>query len=126
MKGRTNIRVTADGTKGFFDRARERARKLDRGEELTPEITVSFADPVEMLRVLSVERIRMLRLLRQRPTPVSDIAAQLKRDTRAVSRDIDLLETFGLIRTWYEKNPGHGRRRIVESAAKRYQLVATI
>ncbi len=126
MKRRTNVRVTADGTKGFFDRAREHARKLDRGEDLVPEITVSFADPVEMLRVLSVERIRVLRLARQRPTPVSGLAMELGRDTRAVSRDVDLLEAFGLIRTRYEKNPGHGRRRIVESPAKKYQLVATI
>lgn len=26
----------------------------------------------------------------------------------------------------YEKNPGHGKRRIVESRAAKYQLIATI
>ena len=44
----------------------------------------------------------------------------LKRDTRAVGRDVDLLERFGLLRTRYEKNPGHGKRRIVESRAAKY------
>ena len=38
------------------------------------------------------------------------------RDLRAVSRDIDLLERFGLLRSRYETNPGHGKRRIVEYA----------
>jgi len=43
-----------------------------------------------------------------------------------VSRDINLLESFGLLRTRYVPNPGHGRRRIVESSAKTYQLIASI
>jgi predicted transcriptional regulator len=58
--------------------------------------------------------------------PVSDLASGLKRDTRAVSRDVELLEQFGLLRTRYEANPGHGRRRIVEPCAEKYQLIATV
>ena len=78
-----------------------------------------------MLRVLSAERVRLLRVA-TKAVPVGDLAAGLKRDARAVSRDIDLLESFGLLRTRYEANPGHGRRRIVEPQAARYQLSATI
>ena len=119
------VRVTSDGVKGFFDRAREHARKLDRGEELAPEIVVSFEDPVDMMRVLSAERIRLLRAARERTTPVSELAAGLKRDIRAVGRDVDLLERFGLLQTRYETNPGHGKRKVVESAMK-YRLEAVI
>ncbi len=126
MKKDTRIRVAADGGRGFFDRAREHARKLDRGEELAPEITISFAEAGDMMRVLSAERIRLLRAAREKASPVSDLAARLRRDLRAVSRDVDLLEQFGLLRTRYEKNPGHGRRRMVEPRAGRYQLVAAI
>lgn len=36
------VRVTNDGVKGFFEGSREHARKLDRGETLAPEVTVSF------------------------------------------------------------------------------------
>jgi predicted transcriptional regulator len=79
-----------------------------------------------MMRVLSAQRIRLLRVARKKATPVSDLAVGLKRDTRAVGRDVDLLERFGLLRTRYEKNPGHGKRRIVESRAAKYQLIATI
>ena len=101
MKRNAKVWVTADGAGGFFRRAREHARKLDRGEPIAPEITVTFED-------------------------VRDLANGLQRDTRAVSRDVDLLESFGLLRTRYEKNPGHGRRRIVESCAANYQLLAAI
>jgi predicted transcriptional regulator len=126
MKRSTKVWVTADGAEGFFRRAREHARKLDRGEPIAPEITVTFEDVNDMLRVLSAERIRLLRVAREKAVPVSDLASGLKRDTRAVSRDVDLLESFGLLRTRYEKNPGHGRRRIVEPCAANYKLVAAI
>jgi predicted transcriptional regulator len=120
------VRVAADGTKAYFDRARERALRLDRGEKLEPAIIVSFEDPADMIRVLSAERIRLLRLARQKPTAVSDLAGRLRRDTRAVSRDVDLLEEFGLLQSRYETNPGHGKRRIIHSSAREYQLLATI
>jgi len=126
MKRNAKVWVTADGAGGFFRRAREHARKLDRGEPITPEITVTFEDVRDMLRVLSAERVRLLRVAREKAVPVSDLAKGLQRDTRAVSRDVDLLESFGLLRTRYEKNPGHGRRRIVEPCAANYQLLAAI
>ena len=126
MNRNVRFRVTADGAKGFFERARERARKLDRGEELAPEITVSFESPGDMMRVLSPERIRLLRVARQKPSPISVLAVGLKRDTRAVSRDVDLLQHFGLLCSRYERNPGHGKRRVVEPRAAKYRLVATI
>jgi predicted transcriptional regulator len=126
MKKKVSVRIAADGVTGFFDRAREHARKLDRGLELPPEITVSFESTADMMRVLSAQRVRLLRAARQKPSPVSDLAARLRRDARAVTRDVELLEQFGLVRTRYEINPGHGKRRIVEPRAARYQLVAAI
>jgi predicted transcriptional regulator len=126
MKKKVRVSVTADGAAGFFRRASEHARRLDRGVSLAPEITVTFESVGDMLRVLSAERVRLLRVARERPTPISELASGLDRDTRAVSRDVDLLESFGLLRTRYESNPGHGRRRIVEPRAAKYQLTATI
>ncbi len=126
MKKMAKIRVSADGVEGFFARALEHARRLDRGQELPPEITISFEDPADMIRVLSAERIRLLRRTKNKPTTVSELAASLKRDTRAVSRDVDLLERFGLLETLYEANPGHGRRRVIIPRAANYQLVAMI
>jgi hypothetical protein len=50
MSKKVKVRVTSDGAKGFFDRAREHARKLDRGEALAPEITVLFENASDMMR----------------------------------------------------------------------------
>ena len=126
MRKRVKVRIINDGVKGFFDRARERARKLDKDEEIAPELTISFESTSDMMRVLSPQRLRLLRVARTRTVPISELASGLKRDTRAVTRDIDLLEQFGLLRSRYEVNPGHGRRRIVEPRAVKYQLVATV
>jgi predicted transcriptional regulator len=123
---KVRVRITNDGAKGFFARAREHARKLDRGESLPPEITISFESAAEMVKVLSPERVQVLRAAKRRPVSLSKLASGLNRDTRAVSRDVDLLEQFGLLCTRYQVNPGHGKLKIVEPRAARYQLVATV
>jgi predicted transcriptional regulator len=120
------VRIMNDGVKGFFERAHEHALGLDRGEKLTSEVTISFENPSDILRILSPQRIRVLEFARKGAKPVSTLASELKRDTRAVSRDVELLEQFGVLRTRYETNPGHGRRRIVEPRAEKFQLVATV
>jgi predicted transcriptional regulator len=66
MNKNVKVRVTGDGAREFFDRAREHARKLDRGEELAPEITVSFEHASDMMRVLSAQRIRLLHVARKK------------------------------------------------------------
>jgi len=126
MKKDAKVRVTNDGLRGFFGRAREHARRLDRGEKPTPVVTISFENPGDILQILSPQRIRVLEFAKEGAQPVSALASGLKRDTRAVSRDVELLEEFGLLRTRYEANPGHGKRRIVEPRAQKFQLVATV
>jgi len=126
MSSKTKVRITDDGVKGFFARVHDHARKLDRGEDLPFERTISFENANDMLRILSPERVRLLRAVKEKTTPVSSLAGALHRDVRAVSRDIFLLERFGLLQTRYESNPGHGRRRLVEASAQNYTLVANV
>ena len=111
----------------FFERSKARAEKLDRGEQLEPEIRVTFEDPADLLRVLSVERLRVLMTIRKRLKPtISGLAVILKRDRKAVSRDVKLLESLGLLRTRNEANPGHGKQTVVEPLANKYHLTATV
>ncbi len=123
-KGKVNIGTSS--TAEFFDRVRSHAKRLDRGENLPAEMSVTFEDPAEMLRVLSAERVRLLRRAKAGSVAVSDLASGLKRDVRAVTRDVVLLEKAGLLRTSYRVNPGHGRLKIVEAVAREYRLTANI
>jgi predicted transcriptional regulator len=110
----------------FIERSLGRARKLDRGEKLPAEMTMTFEDPSDLIRVLSAGRVRVLRAVRAKAAPVSELAAALRMDRKAVRRDVSLLESFGLVSTRQETNPGHGLRRVVEPCAAKYRLVATI
>ena len=121
-----SVTVASGNVEAFIERSLERARKLDRGDRLPSEITMTFEDPSDLLRVLSAQRVRVLHAVRARPTPVSELAGTLRRDRKAVRRDVSLLESFGLVETREEPNPGHGRRRVVEPRAAKYRLVATI
>jgi predicted transcriptional regulator len=120
------VTVSSGTVEAFIGRSMERARKMDRGERLALEITMTFEDPSDLVRLVSAERVRVLRAIRVKPAPVSELAVTLRRDRKAVRRDVSLLESFGLVSTRDEPNPGHGRMRIVEPRAAKYHLVATI
>lgn len=123
-KGKVNI---GTGTAAdFFERIRSHAKRLDSGESLPAEVNVTFEDPSEMLKVLTAERVRLLRRAKAGSVAVSDLASGLRRDVRAVNRDVVLLEKAGLLRTSYRVNPGHGRLKIVEPVAREYRLIANI
>ena len=123
---KTRIVLKTGSTEEFFGRLRERAKKLDRGETLPAGITISFEDPMEMLKVLTSERVRLLRRVKKESQQITALATGLKRDVRAVSRDVSLLEKAGLLRTSYQANPGHGRLKVVEPVAQEYKLVACL
>ena len=121
---RVNIRT--DGFEAYTKRAVERARKLDSKAPIRAEMTITFEDPLAMVEVLTVERLRLLKQLRARPLTMSALAATLNRDTRSVRRDVSKLESFGVLRTREEVNPGHGRVKIVEPIARHYKLMASL
>ncbi len=123
---KTKVTLMTDSTEGFFNRLRANARKLDKGETLLPQVTVSFEDPADLLKVLTSERVRLLRSVKGNTLQISALAGGLNRDVRAVSRDVTLLEKIGLLRTRYESNPGHGRLKVVESVAQEYRLIANL
>lgn len=123
---RPKVKVTTGTVDEFFERVRRDAAKLDRGESIAPGITISFEDPIEMLNVLTAERVRLLRKAKSGAIPISGLASILNRDVRAVSRDVARLEKAGLLRTSYRANPGHGRCKVVEPVAKEYVLTASI
>ena len=87
---------------------------------------LTFENPVDLLRVLTTQRVRVLNAVRMNPAPVSELAIVLKRDRTAVRRDVRILTAFGLLDSREETNPGHGRRKIVGPIASKYELVTTI
>jgi predicted transcriptional regulator len=119
------ITVRSDGFEGYKKRAVARAARLARREPVRPEVTITFDNPLEMLEVLTAERIRLCETARRKPFSITALAAELKRDPKSVRRDVLKLEAAGVLRTHEQANPGHGRVRIVEPTAHRFELIAS-
>ncbi len=88
-------------------------------------MTITFDSPLQMLEVLTTERIRLCETARRQSFSITALAAELKRDPKSVRRDVLELEAAGVLRTHERVNPGHGRVRIVEPTAHRFELIAS-
>jgi predicted transcriptional regulator len=119
------VTVSSVSVEAFIGRSLDRARRLDRGEKLPHEITVSFEDPADLVRVLSAERVRVVHAVRETRQCRNSLRHSGATGKQS-KRDVTLLESFGLVNAREEINPGHGRKRVIELRAAKYQLVATI
>lgn len=117
--------VHADGFEGYGTRALARAKKLSGGEKIRAEMTITFESPLDMLEVLTAERMRLCAVARTQAYSVTGLAGALGRDPKSVRRDVVKLERVGVLRTREAVNPGHGRVRIVEAVAERFELRAS-
>ena len=81
----------------------------------------SFSSVDDLMRALTPGRREILDLVKSKTMAVTEIALALSRDVRAVSRDIDRLEAHEMLTSFYEPNPGHGRRRMVRSEFSGYE-----
>jgi predicted transcriptional regulator len=120
------LKINTDGFEGYAKRAVARARKLDRRERMKPKITITFDNPLALLEVLTAERIRLVQRVRAKSSSISALAVALGRDPKSVRRDVLKLERAGVVRTWEQINPGHGRVKVVQPVARECQLTAVL
>ncbi len=110
--------IHTDGVEGWAKRARARAKLLDAGRKLIPSRGITFENASEMARLLTPARLDLFERVKAHPYQMKDLAASLKRDVRAVSRDVSALEKYGILQSDQVVNPGHGRIRVVSAPAR--------
>jgi predicted transcriptional regulator len=120
------VKVFDDGFEGHVRRSLARVKALQAGERLAPETAITFADPLDMIECLSKQRIRIVQAIRQRELSISALAEELGRNRGSVTRDVNKLRKFGLLRLREQINPGHGVVQIVESIAKKIEMRTAI
>ena len=108
----------------FFKRGKKLASLADTGQILPQEHTITFEDPLEMVRVLSAARIVLLRTVKMYPGSITSLSTRLKRDRSAVTRDVAILKKAGLVTVEQKVLPGHGRMKEVKTTAHRLKLEA--
>jgi predicted transcriptional regulator len=122
----TKIVIRTDDPKGFFNRAKDAARRADRGGAFEGKVTLSFEDPQKMFTVLSDARRRLMREVMDEPMTINELSKRLHRHRSSVTKDVGLLEKLGLVVSGRQANPGHGIQKTVRSVAAKIELVATL
>jgi predicted transcriptional regulator len=116
------VKVFNDGFEGHVRRSLARAKTRQAGERLEAETAITFADPSDMVECLSKERIRIVQTIRKRKMSISSLADALGRNRGSVTRDVNKLRKFGLLRLREQVNPGHGVVQIVEPVARKIEM----
>lgn len=115
-------KVFHDGLDGHVQRSLERAAQREAGERLDAERIITFADPIDMMSCLTVQRVRICQVVRQKRLSISGLAEELGRNRGSVTRDVNKLKGFGLVRLREQVNPGHGTVQIVEPVALKVEM----
>jgi predicted transcriptional regulator len=118
--------IRTDDLDGFFDRAKDAARRADQSQKFEEKVTFSFEDPQRMFKVLSETRRRLMSEVMLEPKTIKELTSRLHRNRSAVTKDVGLLEKLGLVVTSRQSNPGHGFQKVVQSIAQKIELVATL
>ena len=121
-----NITLKAGTEQDFFQRGKTLARLADAGKQLPEERTVSFEDPGELLRLLTVSRLDVFRSVKDEPGSITFLAGRLHRERSAVKRDVDQLAQAGLVTIETKVLPGHGHMKEVRAAATSFRLEAMV
>lgn len=122
----TKLTIKTGTEKDFFARGRRLAKVADRGEPIPEERIISFEDPGDVMKLITVTRLALFRAVKDAPGSITDIAARLHRDRSAVKRDLDELEQVGLVTIVEKTLPGHGRMKEVRATATRFLLMAEV
>ena len=118
--------VRTESVETFFERGRRGAALADRGERIPPSRVIAFEDVEELLGLLSGRRVSLLREVKGAPGSITDLARRLGRDRSAVTRDVALLERYGVIRVVEKPLPGHGKQKWVTPVAAAVELSARL
>lgn len=110
----------------FFKRGRYLATTADQGKALPDECIISFEDPADVMKLMTVARLALFRAVKDAPGSITDIAERLHRDRSAVKRDVAEMERAGLVTVTEKSLPGHGRMKEVRATANRFSLQAEI
>jgi predicted transcriptional regulator len=122
--GRTDIRV--ENPAAFFERGHKFSKLADRGEAIPHSRVIAFEDIQSLLRVLTGKRVLLLKQIQRTPGSISALAERLNRDRSAVTRDIQVLERYGVIQVSERPLAGHGRQKWIAPVAGEVRLTAVL
>ncbi len=93
-----NIKIAIKSDEEILKEIKEVVKKIESGEKVKKREGVSFDSIDSMRKVLTEERLRVLRTVRkERPASVYELAKKLKRDIKNTFNDVQFLAQAGLL-----------------------------
>lgn len=93
-----NIKIAIKSDKELYNEVKEVWEKLEKGEKVKKHEGVSFESLEAMRKVLTKERLRILKTIKKElPSSIYELAKLLKRDVKNTFNDVQFLAQAGLI-----------------------------
>jgi predicted transcriptional regulator len=93
-----DIRISIKSKKDLFNEVKGVWKKLEKGESVKRHEGISFENTEAMRKVLSEERLRILKTIKkEHPKSIYELAKLLKRDIKNTFDDVQFLAQMGLI-----------------------------
>lgn len=127
--GDSKQNITVDDFKSFDTRAEQGqavARAIDTKTPIPFSVTIRAHKFADFLENLTPKRFELLRLSKAGNRSIAELAAAVRRDPSAVSKDIAKLVDLGLVRVDVETNAGHGVKKIVRPVAENIEIHAAV
>lgn len=121
-----NMKVQIESLEAFETRARQLARRADRGQGIPDGVVISLDSASTFLALLTRPRLKLLQAVLKQEKSLSELQDELGRSRTALRRDIQRLEEAGLLESGLVKPVGRQRRRMVRAVADRVELRACI
>ena len=95
---RKDVRVSIKTKEDLFNEVKGVWGKLEKGEQVKKHEGISFENIEAMRKILSEERLRILRMIKkEHPKSIYELAKFLNRDIKNTFDDVQFLARIGLI-----------------------------
>ncbi len=93
-----DIRISIKSEEDLFNEVKGVWKKLEKGESVKRHEGISFENSEAMRKVLSEERLRILKTIkREHPKSIYELAKLLRRDIKNTFDDVQFLAQIGLV-----------------------------
>jgi predicted transcriptional regulator len=93
-----DIKISIKSDEDIYKEVKDVVKKIERGEKVKKHEGISFEDMDTMRKVLSDERLRILKTIRKdHPQSIYELAKLLHRDVKNTFDDVQFLAGAGLV-----------------------------
>ena len=119
-----DIKISIKSDEELYKEVQDVVKKIERGDKIKKHEGISFEDMDTLRKVLSDERIRILKTIRKgHPQSIYELAKMLHRDIKNTFNDVQFLADAGLMRYASRTYPKLRLHLSVQGSATNYEAI---